>query len=568
MTDNHLTLFCLVDGEATSKAFSVKVPSSDTVDDLKELIKDKKPVDFEHVDANNLTLWHVAHPVIAANKHQPVLLNTIDSPTELDPTDDIADVFAEIPPKKTIHILVQRPPQAQLHHVRPPLLARYNNQDMLSMSDVLNRILPTLRYSPYMSESTTTMHSAFSRTPTEALEWTQFRMQATSLHHPASRRFRLDEVRFNPHLLLSNEESVSSALDANVYEVLNRQMSVGRIGMYPEAEVVGKPDRVYYQSPRDAGVLIEVKTNRALACDDLVAKYREDMDLVARNEAPANPTWRQVHQIFGYLSHNNLRATYISLSFPTKIIPLRLLHRPPPPDLDDDDGDNGGSGDSDHSGYQGRKQHAGKQGQRHSSIITRSKSKIRQILRGQSRLRQLPNGLTVAVGKLYLHEFEIQEVLGEGRNGRVSRAMWGDEQVALKTCDLYKNPEYEDEMLTEVAVYEVLKVLQGVCIPHIKAAGYDGGIFVVAMEIVGSPMEVDTLSHEERLKIVDHLSLIHQHGIVHNDIRPHNILVRRCDGGFQVRFVDFSLSRRTYDKHALKKETIQLECLLWPSGRT
>ncbi|KAF9922108.1 hypothetical protein BGZ67_010720, partial [Mortierella alpina] len=113
MTDNLLTLFCLVDGEATSNAFSVKVPLSDTVDDLKEVIKNKKPVDFEHVDANNLTLWRVAHPVIAANKHQPVLLNAIDSHTELDPTDDICDVFEQQPPKKTIHIIVQRPPQVQ-----------------------------------------------------------------------------------------------------------------------------------------------------------------------------------------------------------------------------------------------------------------------------------------------------------------------------------------------------------------------------------------------------------------------------------------------------------------------
>ncbi|KAG0058060.1 hypothetical protein BGZ90_005170 [Linnemannia elongata] len=110
MTNNHLTLFCLVDGEATSNAFSVKIPSSDTVDDLKDLIKTKKAPRFDDVAADELTLWHVDYPVVAANKHQPVLLNAINSPTELDPTDDIADVFAETPPKKTIHVLVQRPP--------------------------------------------------------------------------------------------------------------------------------------------------------------------------------------------------------------------------------------------------------------------------------------------------------------------------------------------------------------------------------------------------------------------------------------------------------------------------
>ncbi|KAG0264515.1 hypothetical protein DFQ27_001184 [Actinomortierella ambigua] len=71
MTDNHTTLFCLIDGEATFKAFSIKAPPSGTVDDLKGLIKAKK------------------------------------TPRELDPTDDIADVFTEPPLKKTIHILVQ-----------------------------------------------------------------------------------------------------------------------------------------------------------------------------------------------------------------------------------------------------------------------------------------------------------------------------------------------------------------------------------------------------------------------------------------------------------------------------
>jgi hypothetical protein len=58
--------------------------------------------------AKSLTLSRVSHPVIAAKKHDPVLLSAFDSPAELDPTDGISDVFAEIPPKKTIHIIIQR----------------------------------------------------------------------------------------------------------------------------------------------------------------------------------------------------------------------------------------------------------------------------------------------------------------------------------------------------------------------------------------------------------------------------------------------------------------------------
>ncbi|KAF9581377.1 hypothetical protein BGW38_001629, partial [Lunasporangiospora selenospora] len=109
MIDKHLTLFCLVDGEATSNAFSVEIEPIKTVDALKMLIKAEKANRFHDVDADELTLWRVSRPVIAANKHQPVLLSAIDSPLELDPTDNIADSFSEAPPKKTIHIIVQRP---------------------------------------------------------------------------------------------------------------------------------------------------------------------------------------------------------------------------------------------------------------------------------------------------------------------------------------------------------------------------------------------------------------------------------------------------------------------------
>ncbi|KAF9943784.1 hypothetical protein BGZ72_003406, partial [Mortierella alpina] len=109
MDNNILTLFCLVDGESTSNAFSIEIDSAKTVDGLKDAIKTKKTNAFSDVDADQLTLWRVSIPYNAANKHQPVLLSAIDFPTELDPTDDISDVFSQQPPRKTIHIVVQRP---------------------------------------------------------------------------------------------------------------------------------------------------------------------------------------------------------------------------------------------------------------------------------------------------------------------------------------------------------------------------------------------------------------------------------------------------------------------------
>ncbi|KAG0349895.1 hypothetical protein BG005_010571 [Podila minutissima] len=60
MTDNRMSLFCLVDGEAMSNAFSIKIPSSDTVDDLKDQIKTKKAPEFDDIAADKLALWRVS----------------------------------------------------------------------------------------------------------------------------------------------------------------------------------------------------------------------------------------------------------------------------------------------------------------------------------------------------------------------------------------------------------------------------------------------------------------------------------------------------------------------------
>lgn len=56
MPDHRLNLFCLVDGEGTSNAFFVKIPSSDTVDDLKNHIKTALSPQFDDIAAKALAL--------------------------------------------------------------------------------------------------------------------------------------------------------------------------------------------------------------------------------------------------------------------------------------------------------------------------------------------------------------------------------------------------------------------------------------------------------------------------------------------------------------------------------
>ncbi|KAF9369269.1 hypothetical protein CPB97_003741 [Podila verticillata] len=103
MTDNRLSLFYVVDGESTSNAFSVKVMTTDTIDDLKDAIKVKKTPKFDDIATDELL----------SEEHEAVVLHTLHSKQKLLPTDELSDVFKETPPKKTIHIIVQRPPPVQ-----------------------------------------------------------------------------------------------------------------------------------------------------------------------------------------------------------------------------------------------------------------------------------------------------------------------------------------------------------------------------------------------------------------------------------------------------------------------
>ncbi|OAQ22282.1 hypothetical protein K457DRAFT_345649 [Linnemannia elongata AG-77] len=115
MTDNLLTLFCLVDGD--SVPFSVDIDASKTVDHLKDAIKSKKTPRFDDVAADELTLWRVSIPLVPKKDRKDISLGEVSSKEELDETDDLSDVFQDKLPKKTIHIIVQRPPPGNSTHL-------------------------------------------------------------------------------------------------------------------------------------------------------------------------------------------------------------------------------------------------------------------------------------------------------------------------------------------------------------------------------------------------------------------------------------------------------------------
>ncbi|KAG0035316.1 hypothetical protein BGZ81_009812 [Podila clonocystis] len=108
MTNNPLTLFCLADGNPTSNAFSIKIPTNDTIHDLKKLIKAEKTNDFSDVDADKLTLWRVSIPIDDDNEI-PIWLDSLTDKKKLLPRTYISVLFTDGLPDEFTYILVQRP---------------------------------------------------------------------------------------------------------------------------------------------------------------------------------------------------------------------------------------------------------------------------------------------------------------------------------------------------------------------------------------------------------------------------------------------------------------------------
>ncbi|GJJ71645.1 hypothetical protein EMPS_03995 [Entomortierella parvispora] len=105
MTENLLTLFCLIDGEASP--FSVKASPHDTVDDLKNLIKTKKTPRLDALAADELTLWRVSLPIDDAGIPAP--LGSDFKKKRLKVSIKLSSVFTTELSEDTIHVLVQRP---------------------------------------------------------------------------------------------------------------------------------------------------------------------------------------------------------------------------------------------------------------------------------------------------------------------------------------------------------------------------------------------------------------------------------------------------------------------------
>jgi hypothetical protein len=104
-----LELNCLVLGDGPGHIFPVDIEQNKLVGTLREAIKDKKKLAFDHVPADDLVLWKVSILVNGTLEH--ALSNFDDTrETPLSPVDELSEVFPCAPDDEHVHIIVKSPP--------------------------------------------------------------------------------------------------------------------------------------------------------------------------------------------------------------------------------------------------------------------------------------------------------------------------------------------------------------------------------------------------------------------------------------------------------------------------
>jgi hypothetical protein len=115
--DKHLRLFCVVDDATT---FPVEIESTETIGDLKDLIKTRKANTFSDVDADERTLWRVSIPDDLDDDDEEERTRTCPFISTIYPAKTgrssrqhaNSDIFNENPTIRMIHFIIHRQPKS------------------------------------------------------------------------------------------------------------------------------------------------------------------------------------------------------------------------------------------------------------------------------------------------------------------------------------------------------------------------------------------------------------------------------------------------------------------------
>jgi hypothetical protein len=155
------------------------------------------------------------------------------------------------------------------------------------------------------------------------------------------------------------------------------------------------------------------------------------------------------------------------------------------------------------------------------------------------------------IGRVVADRYEIQELLGAGGMSSVYRAhdKLLERPVALKVLHEHfsRDPEYVERFRREARA--IAKVSHPNIVTVIDRGEFEESQFIVFEHVPGETLK-DVVEREGPLPVEAAIAIAHQvaralayaheRGIVHRDVKPHNVLVD-ADGGAKV--TDFGLAR-------------------------
>jgi hypothetical protein len=425
-----ITLFCLVKGNTTANAFSVKINRDEPISELKDAIKAKKSPEFDNFPADRLRLWKKEIPDDQDDLLSNLILN--DEP-ELLATREIGDYWTEKPPKRHIHVIVKLP--------------------LLSLEEALSCIPPPITYSPDCVTSKTTT-KAVGDPPASVQLWGDFFEQVNSFHFDQQPIF--ERPRFNDRFAVVDEEDVRNAINVNICMILNDLTGPDYVYSRKSTDTPGIPD---FNCHLVGSLILVMEAKRKHVLEDMGEQTFPEFYQTSKGKDV-------VQQIYNYMGGNELRygilTTYDNHWFLcrehtklwiSKTLPLQsesppvlkayayLIRQakenpnsPKPQVLVPAQGDNNSR-----------------------TLRSNSKSSSSSSLTNQASSTSANQQSSSAFGasnvdqeKFSFADFKFKSILGEGRSGKTLLCEFRGDTIALKSVDL--SNAHRIEMQKEVEI--------------------------------------------------------------------------------------------------------------------
>ena len=104
----HFSLNCFILGDNPDRMFTVKIPKTENVSILKDLIKEKNPSSLGNIDAKNIDLWQISFPIDDLHSKNPPTVGPKLRSEKL-----LSDAFPSALDINRIHVVARVPGQGE-----------------------------------------------------------------------------------------------------------------------------------------------------------------------------------------------------------------------------------------------------------------------------------------------------------------------------------------------------------------------------------------------------------------------------------------------------------------------